>query len=83
MTGQHWGDSISVPLMSDARRAVTWTRNTLTPENIEFLSAVTHYLRFGEVYISHGSPREPVWEYILDPLIAALNFPHFETPYCL
>ncbi|HLA41880.1 MAG TPA: hypothetical protein VJZ27_00500, partial [Aggregatilineales bacterium] len=27
--------------------------------------------------------REPVWEYILDPLIAALNFPQFETPYCL
>jgi len=24
-----------------------------------------------------------VWEYILDPLIAALNFPHFDTPYCL
>ncbi|MCS6872648.1 MAG: metallophosphoesterase family protein, partial [Anaerolineae bacterium] len=32
--------------------------------------------------LAHGSPREPVWEYILDPIIAALNFPHFETPYC-
>jgi len=37
----------------------------------------------GNYTLAHGSPREPVWEYILDPLIAALNFPHFETPYCL
>lgn len=36
----------------------------------------------GQYTLAHGSPREPVWEYILDPIIAALNFPHFETPYC-
>jgi len=30
----------------------------------------------------HASPREPIWEYILEPMIASLNFLHFETPYC-
>ncbi len=68
---------------SDARKAVTWTAETLRPDNIEFLAALPTTFVLGPYTLAHGSPREPVWEYILDPLIAALNFPHFETPYCL
>jgi len=68
---------------ADARRAVTWTRDTLTPENKAYLEALPTTFVLGDYTLAHGSPREPVWEYILDPLIAALNFPHFETPYCL
>jgi predicted phosphodiesterase len=67
----------------DARRAVTWTQETLTPQNIAYLEALPTTFVIGEYTLAHGSPREPVWEYILEPLIAALNFPHFETPYCL
>ncbi len=66
----------------DARRAVDWTQNTLTEENIAYLSALPTTFVLGNYTLAHGSPREPVWEYILDPLIAALNFPHFETDYC-
>ncbi len=66
----------------DARRAVDWTQKTLSPENIEYLSALPTTFVLGNYTLAHGSPREPVWEYILDPLIAALNFPHFETDYC-
>ncbi len=68
---------------SDARKAVTWTAETLRPDNIEYLTALPTTFVLGPYTLAHGSPREPVWEYILDPLIAALNFPHFETPYCL
>ncbi len=68
---------------ADARRAVTWTRETLTPENLAYLGALPTTFVLGNYTLAHGSPREPVWEYILDPLIAALNFPHFETPYCI
>ncbi|KXK16754.1 MAG: putative phosphoesterase [Chloroflexi bacterium OLB15] len=67
----------------DARKAVDWTRNTLTPVNIAFLEALPTTFVIGNYTLAHGSPREPVWEYILEPLIAALNFSHFETPYCL
>lgn len=67
---------------SDARRAVTWTAETLREENIEYLAALPTTFVLGPYTLVHGSPREPVWEYILDPLIATLNFPHFETPYC-
>ncbi len=68
---------------SDARKAVTWTTDTLRPDNIEYLAALPTTFVLGSFTLVHGSPREPVWEYILDPLIAALNFPHFETTYCL
>lgn len=67
----------------DARKAVNWTRETLTKDNIDYLDALPTTFVIGNYTLAHGSPREPVWEYILEPLIAALNFPHFETPYCL
>jgi predicted phosphodiesterase len=67
----------------DARRAVDWTQQALTEENVAYLSALPTTFVLGNYTLAHGSPREPVWEYILDPLIAALNFPHFETSYCL
>ena len=31
----------------------------------------------------HASPRQPIWEYILDPETALENFPFITTPYCL
>jgi len=67
----------------DARRAVEWTQSTLKPENIAYLEALPVAFVIGDYTLVHASPREPVWEYIMEPLVAALNFPHFETPYCL
>ncbi|NDJ60678.1 MAG: metallophosphoesterase family protein, partial [Chloroflexi bacterium] len=67
----------------DARKAVDWTRSTLTAENTAYLEALPTTFVIGDYTLAHGSPREPVWEYILEPLIASLNFAHFETPYCL
>lgn len=66
----------------DARRAVEWTQATLTPENTRWLEALPVTFVIGEYTLAHASPREPIWEYILEPRIAALNFPHFDTPYC-
>ena len=66
----------------DARRAVEWTQATLTDENTRWLEALPVTFVIGEYTLVHASPREPIWEYILEPSIAALNFPHFETPYC-
>jgi predicted phosphodiesterase len=68
---------------ADARKAVNWTIEVLKPENVEYLHALPTTFVIGEFTLAHGSPREPVWEYILDPLIASSNFAHFETPYCL
>lgn len=68
---------------TDARKAVSWTRESLTDENLAYLEALPTTFVLGDFTLAHGSPREPVWEYILDPLIASLNFPHYQTTYCL
>lgn len=67
----------------DARRAADWTRETLNDDNTRWLKALPTTFVIGEYTLVHASPREPIWEYILEPLVAALNFPHFETPYCI
>ena len=67
----------------DARRAAEWTRDILTPENTRFLQDLPVTFVIGEYTLVHASPREPIWEYILEPAIAAVNFLHFDTPYCL
>ena len=36
-----------------------------------------------DLLITHASPREPVWEYILTPTIALENFACFEESICL
>lgn len=68
---------------TDARKSVTWTRDTLTDENLGYLESLPTTFVLGDFTLAHGSPREPVWEYILDPLIASLNFPAYQTTYCL
>lgn len=67
----------------DARRVVEWTRDALSDENTRWLKALPTTFVIGQYTLVHASPREPIWEYILEPLVAALNFPHFETSYCL
>ncbi len=67
----------------DARAAVDWTREHLTEENVRWLKALPTTFVIGKYTLVHASPREPIWEYVLEPLVAALNFTHFETPYCI
>ncbi len=69
---------------ANARFAVLWTREQLTPQNRAFLDDLPLYLLPEKDFtLVHGSPRHPIWEYILYPKIAQLNFNHFETTYCL
>lgn len=68
---------------ANARFAVLWTRDQLTPENLTYLNNLPVHILEDEVFtLVHGSPRHPIWEYILYPKIAHINFEHFETPYC-
>ncbi|MDD5127514.1 MAG: metallophosphoesterase family protein [Dehalococcoidales bacterium] len=68
---------------TDAAAACEWTGQKLTPEDKEYLSHLPATLQKGDFTLAHGSPREPIWEYILFPPTAAENFNHFTTPYCL
>lgn len=67
----------------DARRSLTWQERTISADNLDFLRslpAATKVRR--QVTMAHGSPRDPVWEYIINTLSARLNFDHFDTPWC-
>ncbi len=70
---------------TDARLAALWTRQQLTPDNWRFLSNRLELVGpFEERFtLTHGSPRHPIWEYILDEEVAAENFPYFTTQVCL
>lgn len=67
----------------DARAAIEWTRQTLTPQAYAFLQGLPEKVVIDLVTLAHGSPRQPVWEYLLDTRSATLNFNYFDTPYCL
>lgn len=67
----------------DARAASLWTQAQLTPATREYLSALPTRAEQDGFYMAHASPREPVWEYILDANQAYANFAHFSAPICL
>src|SRR5260221_6671998 len=51
---------------SDARKAVHWTQETLKPENIAYLDALTTTIVLGSYTLAHTSPRATDSAYILD-----------------
>jgi diadenosine tetraphosphatase ApaH/serine/threonine PP2A family protein phosphatase len=68
---------------SEARRSLDLQARVLTADNMEFLRSLPDgTLTRGEVTLVHGSPRDPVWEYVLNSLAARLNFDYFDTPFC-
>ncbi len=67
----------------DARISLQWTQEKLRADNAEYLRSLTPMVVVADFTLAHGSPREPIWEYIMEPTVAACNFAHFETPYCL
>jgi diadenosine tetraphosphatase ApaH/serine/threonine PP2A family protein phosphatase len=67
---------------NDARRAIRWTQRELAAQNLAWLQGLPLSLRLGDVTLVHGSPRDPLWEYLLDGSAAAENFPLLETPLC-
>ncbi|MFO7623042.1 MAG: metallophosphoesterase family protein, partial [Anaerolineales bacterium] len=66
----------------DARTAIQWTRQALTQESQKFLQNLPETIVREDVTLVHGSPRQPVWEYLLDTRTATINFEYFDTPYC-
>ena len=67
----------------DARSANAWTRAELTPASRDYLSELPVEAELDGFTAVHASPREPVWEYVVDTGVALANFDHFATPVCL
>jgi predicted phosphodiesterase len=68
---------------SDAAEAIRWTAEVIDPNARAYLGSLPERRREGELTAVHGSPRDPVWEYIMTPGVAAANLDAFETRMCL
>ena len=66
-----------------AAAAIGWTTSVLTPESRAFLADLPPRRVEEDLTGVHGSPRDPIWEYIVSPAVAAANLDAFDTRFCL
>ena len=68
----------------DARDAIFWTRHRLTTLHLDWLQSLSENpLVVAGMTLVHGSPRDPVWEYITEKTVAKDNLDLVNTPVCL
>jgi len=67
----------------DAALACHWTAGQLSQEDIQYLENLPLAIDKDVFTLVHGSPREPIWEYVISTSIARENFSFFRSPYCL
>jgi predicted phosphodiesterase len=90
--------AISMEDFNDAaREAAVWTRSRIAGATVSYLDDLPERLtpeaeaaqgsapaaRPTDFTLVHGSPREPIWEYLTEPLAARENLAYFDTRYCL
>lgn len=67
----------------EARTANIWNGKQLSEENSALLKVLPPIHRIDQRFmLAHGSPREPVWEYLLSRHQALANFAHFSQQIC-
>lgn len=66
----------------EAKKSIEWTISQLNDKSIEFLKMLPETETIGNVTLAHGSPRQPVYEYLIDTKGATENFNYFKTDYC-
>ncbi|MDO8735195.1 MAG: metallophosphoesterase family protein [Elusimicrobiota bacterium] len=66
----------------NAKAAVLWTSSQLTGENKNFLKGLPEKIIEENFTAVHGSPREPIKEYLIKPSDMQENLQFFETQIC-
>ncbi len=67
----------------DAAAALRWTAQQLSLDDIEYLGSLPLTIEENDFTLSHGSPREPIREYLITTSAAVENFNYFHSRYCL
>jgi diadenosine tetraphosphatase ApaH/serine/threonine PP2A family protein phosphatase len=67
----------------DARAAIEWTAERLTPAARHWLQVLPEAVDEGDFTLVHGSPREPLFEYLMSRAAARPNIESLETPHGL
>lgn len=65
-----------------ARTASRWTSIQLRPDQKALLRSLPSRTETDGMTLAHGSPRDPVWEYLIDQYAATANFGSFATDIC-
>ena len=66
-----------------AAAANRWTATQLTREQSNYVGGLPLLLEIDEFTLAHGSPRDPVWEYLITEDAAIACFTHIDTYWCL
>ncbi len=67
----------------DAASACCWTARQLTAEDIVYLENLPPVIQKEDFTLAHGSPRDPIWEYLASLSSAKQNFTCFQSQFCL
>lgn len=85
--GNHdYGCAGKIPLDDfnvDARWACEWTRDQIGADQLEYLAALQPVRTEGDFTLAHGTPHEPISEYMAYASTARLSFHYFSSRYCL
>jgi len=87
IAGNHdWGAIGKLSLSEfnpDAAYACRWTAEQLSAEDAAYLEGLPRVIEKGDFTLVHGSPRQPIWEYLLSISSARENFAYFSSQFCL
>jgi len=66
-----------------AAEACQWTMDKLNPVESRYLEDLPKTIKRGDFFLAHGSPMEPIQEYIMSTSVAEKNFSYFDSQFCL
>lgn len=66
-----------------ARQAAEWTATQMRPDVRDFLDVLEPMTGAYSLVMAHGSPRDPIWEYLESPHQGPASFAAFQGPICL
>jgi predicted phosphodiesterase len=67
----------------EAKAAMEWTRRTISASTRSWLADLPDRLVEADFTLTHGSPRDPIWEYITTTAVARANLAVLTTTYGL
>lgn len=87
VAGNHdWGASGKLDTAGFNPAAATachWTVQQLSPADITYLGNLPLAIEEADFTLVHGSPREPIWEYLTSTSLAQENLAYFKSQFCL
>ena len=67
----------------EASIAISWTKRVLSAQSQGFLLQLPETEKMDAVTLVHGSPRNPVWDYVMDYMTALRMFQFFDNQICM